>query len=408
MNFPFYVARRYLFSKKSHHTINIISGISVTGVAVATMALVCTLSVFNGFRDLVAQLFTSFDPQLEVVTATGVPVRADDPSLKAVREDADVAVVTECLADHALALYRGRQAVVTLKGVDDNFVRCTDLNDILYGDGSFTLRAADLSYAVPGIGVAVQLGCGYRFDGPITVCAPRKGERVNMANPAESFNVDELYSSGVVFSVRQRKYDDNLLLCPLSLAQRLFDRGGQITSLELRLADGADTESVKARLQRALGDRFRVLDRYDQQEDVFRIMNIEKAIAYIFLTFILLVACFNIIGSLSMLIIDKKDDVATLRHMGADDRLIERIFLFEGWLISTLGAVLGIVLGLALCLAQQYFGLLKLGESSGNFIIDAYPVSVRATDVVAVFVTVALVSFAAIWYPVRRLTRRLL
>ena len=238
--------------------------------------------------------------------------------------------------------------------------------------------------------------------------APRKGERVNMANPAESFNVDELYSSGVVFSVRQRKYDDNLLLCPLSLAQRLFDRGGQITSLELRLADGADTESVKARLQRALGDRFRVLDRYDQQEDVFRIMNIEKAIAYIFLTFILLVACFNIIGSLSMLIIDKKDDVATLRHMGADDRLIERIFLFEGWLISTLGAVLGIVLGLGLCLAQQHFGLLKLGQSSGNFIIDAYPVSVRATDVVAVFVTVALVSFAAIWYPVRRLTRRLL
>ena len=220
--------------------------------------------------------------------------------------------------------------------------------------------------------------------------------------------IDELYSSGVVFSVRQRKYDDNLLLCPLSLTQRLFDRGGQITSLELRLADGADTESVKARLQRALGDRFRVLDRYDQQEDVFRIMNIEKAIAYIFLTFILLVACFNIIGSLSMLIIDKKDDVATLRHMGADDRLIERIFLFEGWLISTLGAVLGIVLGLGLCLAQQHFGLLKLGQSSGNFIIDAYPVSVRATDVVAVFVTVALVSFAAIWYPVRRLTRRLL
>ena len=275
MNFPFYVARRYLFSKKSHHTINIISGISVTGVAVATMALVCTLSVFNGFRDLVAQLFTSFDPQLEVVTATGVPVRADDPSLKAVREDADVAVVTECLADHALALYRGRQAVVTLKGVDDNFVRCTDLNDILYGDGSFTLRAADLSYAVPGIGVAVQLGCGYRFDGPITVCAPRKGERVNMANPAESFNVDELYSSGVGFSVRQRKCDANLTLLNaalrraaqvrsevlerpeggLTLRLTLDDDGGNLLTVELLCPSHEQADALAARFQ-ARPERF--------------------------------------------------------------------------------------------------------------------------------------------------------
>ncbi len=408
MNFPFYIARRYLFSKKSHHTINIISGISVTGVAVATLALVCTLSVFNGFRDLVAQLFTSFDPQLEIVTATGAPVRADDALLAAVRRDADVAVVTECMSDQALALYRGRQAVITLKGVDDNFVRCTDLGNILYGDGSFMLKAADLNYAVPGIGVAMRLGCGYRFEGPITVCAPRKGERVNMANPAENFNADELYSSGVVFSVRQRKYDDNLLLCPISLARRLFDRPAQVTSLELRLVDGADADAVKSRLQNALGDRFRVLDRYDQQEDVFRVMNIEKVIAYLFLTFIILVACFNIIGSLSMLIIDKKGDVDTLRHLGANDQLIERIFLLEGWLISILGAVVGIVLGLALCLVQQHFGLFKLGQSSGDFIIDAYPVSVHAWDVVAVFVTVPVVSFAAIWYPVRRLTRRLL
>ncbi len=408
MNVAFYIARRYLFSRKSHHVINIISGISVVGVAVAALALVCTLSVFNGFRDLVAQLFTSFDPQLEVVTASGAPVRADDAALSGVRSDADVAVVTEVMEDQALALFRGRQAVVTLKGVDDNFVRCTDLKDILYGEGTFQLHAADLNYAVPGIGLAMQLGCGYRYEGAITVCAPRKGERVNMTNPAESFNADELYSSGLVFSVRQRKYDDNLLLCPIGMARRLFDRPGEITSLELKLAEGADVGTVKERLQRTLGDRFVVKDRYDQQEDVFHIMNIEKMIAYIFLTFILLVACFNIIGSISMLIIDKKQDIGTLRHLGADDRLIERIFLFEGWLISTVGALVGIVLGLALCLAQEHFGWLKLGESSGNFIIDAYPVSVHAFDVAAVFLTVALVSFVAIWYPVRRLTRRLL
>ena len=408
MNVSFFIARRYLVSKKSHHAINIISAISVVGVAVATLALVCTLSVFNGFRDLVAQLFTSFDPQLEVTTAAGVSVQADDPALACVRRNPDVSVVTECMEDQALALFRGRQAVVTLKGVDDNFVRCTDLEDILYGEGTFMLHAADLNYGVPGIGLAMQLGCGYRYEGAITVCAPRKGERVNMANPAASFNTDELYSSGLVFSVRQRKYDDNLLLCPIDMARRLFDRPGEVTSLELKLAEGADAETVKERLQNALGDRFVVKDRYDQQEDVFRIMNIEKVIAYIFLTFILLVACFNIIGSISMLIIDKKHDIDTLRHLGADDRFIERVFLFEGWLISTVGALIGIVLGLALCLAQQHFGWLKLGESSGNFIIDAYPVSVHALDVVAIFITVAVVSFVAIWYPVRRLTRRLL
>lgn len=408
MDFPFYVARRYLFSKKSHHAINIISAISVAGVAVATLAMVCTLSVFNGFRDLVAGLFTSFDPQLEVATSTGIPVDAGDPALAAVRNDADVAVVTACMEDQALALYRGRQAVVTLKGVDDNFARCTDLGSILQGEGEFILHAADLSYAVPGIGLAMQLGCGYDFEGAITVCAPRKGERVNMADPTASFNSDELYSSGLVFSVRQRKYDDNLLICPISLARRLFDRPGQVTSLELRLAEGADIAAVKARLQSQLGDRFTVKDRYDQQEDVFRIMNMEKAIAYIFLTFILLVACFNIIGSISMLILDKKDDIGTLRHLGADDRTIGRIFLSEGWLISTTGAVIGIGLGLSLCLAQEHFGWLRLGSSSGSFIIDAYPVSVHALDVAAVFLTVAAVSFVAIWYPVRRLTRRML
>lgn len=408
MDFPFYVARRYLFSKKSHHAINIISAISVAGVAVATLAMACTLSVFNGFRDLVAGLFTSFDPQLEVATSTGIPIDAGDPALAAVRNDADVAVVTACMEDQALALYRGRQAVVTLKGVDDNFARCTDLGSILQGEGEFILHAADLSYAVPGIGLAMQLGCGYDFEGAITVCAPRKGERVNMADPTASFNSDELYSSGLVFSVRQRKYDDNLLICPISLARRLFDRPGQVTSLELRLAEGADIAAVKARLQSQLGDRFTVKDRYDQQEDVFRIMNMEKAIAYIFLTFILLVACFNIIGSISMLILDKKDDIGTLRHLGADDRTIGRIFLSEGWLISTTGAVIGIGLGLALCLAQEHFGWLRLGSSSGSFIIDAYPVSVHALDVAAVFLTVAAVSFVAIWYPVRRLTRRML
>lgn len=406
MSFPLLMARRYLFSKKSHNAINIISGISVGGVALATMALVCTLSVFNGFRDLIGSLYTAFDPQLEVVPAKGKFASAADPALQAVRKNGNVAVATECLEDNALILFKGRPTVIVLKGVADSFDRCTDIRGILYGEGSFVLRAGDVDYGIPGIGLAQQLG-GVDY-GSVPVCAPRKGERINTVNPAESFNTGELVSPRVTFSVSQRKYDENYLLAPLSFAQRLFEQEGRVTSLELRLKEGADVEAVKRELQAAVGDRFAVKDRMEQQEEIFGIMNIEKLMAYFFLTFILLVASFNIIGSLSMLIIDKRADVATLRHLGADDRLIVRIFLLEGRLISLLGAVIGVVLGLLLCYLQQTFGLLRLGGEAGNFIIDAYPVSVHLADIAVVFLTVIAIGFCSVWYPVRHLSKRLL
>lgn len=406
MNFPFFIARRYLFSKKSHNAINLIAAISAGGVALATAALVCTLSVFNGFRDLVGSLYTAFDPQLEVVPAKGKFAAADDPALEAVRRHPDVAVATECLEDNALLLFQGRPVVVTLKGVADNYDQCTGIRQILYGTGSFRLRAADLHYGVPGIGLASLLG-GTDY-GTLQVCAPRRGERLNLANPAESFNADELLSPGVVFSVNQRKYDENYLLTSLDFAQGLFEQQGLVSALELKLRDGADTDRVKAELRRAAGPGFAVKDRAEQQEEVFGIMNIEKMIAYFFLTFIALVACFNIIGSLSMLIIEKRADVATLRNLGADDRVIVRIFLFEGRLISTLGAAAGLLLGLALCWGQQTYGWVRLGSSEGSFIIDAYPVSVHAADLLLVFCTVVAVGFAAVWYPVHHLSRRLL
>lgn len=406
MSFPLLMARRYLFSKKSHNAINIISGISVGGVALATMALVCTLSVFNGFRDLIGSLYTAFDPQLEVVPAKGKFASAADPALQAVRKNGNVAVATECLEDNALILFKGRPTVIVLKGVADNFDRCTDIRGILYGEGSFVLQAGDVDYGIPGIGLAQQLG-GVDY-GSVPVCAPRKGERINTVNPAESFNTGELVSPRVTFSVSQRKYDENYLLAPLSFAQRLFEQEGRVTSLELRLKEGADVETVKRELQAAVGDRFAVKDRMEQQEEIFGIMNIEKLMAYFFLTFILLVASFNIIGSLSMLIIDKRADVATLRHLGADDRLIVRIFLLEGRLISLLGAVIGVVLGLLLCYLQQTFGLLRLGGEAGNFIIDAYPVSVHLADIAVVFLTVIAIGFCSVWYPVRHLSKRLL
>ena len=408
MNFPFYIARRYLFSKKSTHAINVISGISVVGVAIATMALVVTLSVFNGFHDLVASFFTSFDPQLKVTPAEGKTVAADDSILTQIRQLPQVEVSTECVEDMALAIYKGRQAMVMIKGVEDNFEQLTHINEILVGDGDFGLHAADMDYGIPGIRLAEILGTGYFYDDPIHIYAPRREGQLDMTNPEEAFEEDELYSPGVLFNVKQSKYDKNYILTNISFARRVFGQQGMLSSLELRLKPGSKFESVKREIKQLCGKQFVVKDRFEQQDDTFKIMKIEKLIAYIFLTFILMVACFNIIGSLSMLIIDKKDDVVTLRNLGASDKQIVRIFLFEGRMITAFGALLGILIGLGLCWAQQQFGLVALGSSSGNFIINAYPVSVHPEDIILIFVTVLVVGFLSVWYPVRYFAKRLL
>ncbi len=408
MLFPFFVARRYLFSKKSTNVINVISGISAVGVAVATMAMVVALSVFNGFSDLVATLFTNFDPQLELTPTEGKTAPADDPLLVQVRELPEVEVATECVEDQALAVYGERQAMVTVKGVEDNFDRLTRIREILQGDGAFELHAAGMHYGIPGIRLAEQLGTGYRYQQPLHIYAPRREGQLDMSAPEEGFVVDSLYSPGVVFSVLQAKYDRSYILTSIGFARRIFDQQGMLSSLELRLKPGSNFEAVKSRIRQICGAKYHVRDRYEQQDDTFSIMKIEKLIAYVFLTFILIVACFNIIGSLSMLIIDKRDDVQTLRAMGASDGQISRIFLFEGWLISAFGAVVGIVVGLLLCWLQQRFGIIALGQSQGSFIVDAYPVSVHPWDVVLVFVTVMVVSFLSAWYPVHHFSRRLL
>lgn len=408
MNFPFFVARRYLFSKKSHHTINIISGISVCGVALATMALICTLSVFNGFQDMVASLFTAFDPQLKIVLAEGRHMKRSDPELQKIRKDKRIEVATETLEGQALLSYGGRQMIVTLKGVEKNFTQLTDIGNLLYGEGRFELGDGLLNYGILGLQLTHSMGVGARYENPMQVFAPKKGERINMGNPAASFNQNEFISPGVVFAVKQNKYDANYALVSLRFAQDLFASPGEMTALELRLKDGVSEKAVKKDLQQMLGSKYKVMDRYEQQADVFRIMEIEKLLSYVFLTFILVIACFNIIGSLSMLIIDKKADVQTLRNLGASDSQICRIFLFEGRMISTFGAVVGLVTGLALCWGQIQFGWLKLGKESGSFLIDSYPVSIHFWDVVLVFATVVVVGYLSVWYPVRYLSKRLL
>lgn len=409
MNFPFFVARRYLFSKKSTHVINVISSISVIGVAVATMALVIVLSVFNGFHDLVATLFTSFDPQLKVVPVEGKTAPADDPILTQIRQLPQVDVATETVEDQALAVYQGRQAMVKIKGVDDNFAEMSHITDILYGDGTFSLHAANLQYGTLGIRLAQTLGVGAQWDGFLKIYAPKKeGQLVDMANPSDGFVADSLNSPGVLFAVKQSKYDKNYIVTSISFARNLFGQQGMVSDLEIRLKPGSNLDAVKEEMQQIAGSKYQVLDRFEQQEDTFKIMSIEKLMAYIFLTFILVVACFNIIGSLSMLIIDKKNDVVTLRNLGANDKQITRVFLFEGRMIAVIGAVIGIGLGLLLCLLQQQYGFVRLGDSEGSFIVDAYPVSVHYTDVAIIFFTVIAVGWLAVWYPVRALSKRLL
>lgn len=409
LNLPFFIARRYLFSKKSTNAINVISIISMVGVAVATMALVIVLSVFNGFHDLVASFFTNFDPQLEVVPVKGKVAAADDAVFMKIRQLPEVDMVSECVQDQALAFYNGQQAMVNIMGVDDNFARMTRIQKILYGDGDFSLQAANLEYGVPGIRLAQTLGMGARWDGFLKIYAPqREGQLTDMASPADGFVTDSLISPGVVFVVNQAKYDRDYLITSIAFARRLFFRQGMVSKLMVKLKPGTDLDAAKRKIKNLAEGRFNVLDRFEQHADTFRIMQVEKVLAYLFLSFILVVACFNIIGSLSMLIIEKKKDVQTLRNLGATDRTLTRVFLFEGRMISALGAVVGILLGLLLCWLQQEFGLVPMGDSSGTFVVNAYPVSVHYSDVLIVFITVLAVGWAAAWYPVRYMSRRLL
>ena len=410
MNLSLYIAKRYLFSKKSHNAINVISGVSVCGVALATLALVCTLSVFNGFQDLVSTFFTAFDPELKITAASGKVFDGHDIRIDKLRDFPEIEVFSESLEDNAMVQYNGKQAMVVIKGVEDNFSHLTAIDSILYGRGEMVLYDEIVDYAIPGVELTSILGTGIRFLDPLEVYAPKRGTQINVANPASSFNVSYLHSSGLVFAVNQQKYDASYILTSLKFARNLFQYNTEVSSIELKLKKGVNVEAFADKISGVLGDEFIVQNRYEQQADTFRIMQVEKLISYLFLTFILLVACFNVIGSLSMLIIEKKNDVITLRALGANDRLISRIFLFEGCLISFLGALVGVVLGLTLCLVQQEFGILTLGSgaSAGAFVVDAYPVSVHWQDVVLILVTVLVIGFLSVLYPVQYFSRRLL
>lgn len=408
MNLPFYIARRYLFAQKKHNAINIISAISVCGVALATMAMVCTLSVFNGFQEMVEQLFTAFDPELKITAREGKVFQPDDPGIRQVQALPCIDVWTETVEDNAMVQYKNRQAMATIKGVEDNFEQLTEIDSLLYGTGQFMLNDPVADYGIMGVELMSELGTGIQFVDPLQVYAPKRNVRINLANPSAAFNRKYLHSPGVVFIVNQQKYDARYIITSLDFARALFGYNTEVSAIELKLKPGNDIGRIQGQIQDILGDRYLVQNRYEQQSDVFRIMKIEKLISYLFLTFILAIACFNVIGSLSMLILDKREDVVTLRNLGANDRLIARIFLFEGRLIAAFGAAIGIIGGLLLCFLQQAFGLISLGGGNGAFLVEAYPVSVHATDVLLVFATVIAVGFLSVWYPVRYLSKKLL
>lgn len=404
MHFPFYMARRYLFAKKKHGAVNIISIVSVCGVALATMALVCTLSVFNGFQEMVEGFFSAFDAELKIVPVKGKVFDPQEDCIRQVRSIDGIEVWSETLEENAMVQYKQRQAMVTIKGVEDNFRQLTSIDSLLYGTGEFILSDEQVEYGILGVELIGELGTGIQFIDPLQVYAPKRNVRINIANPSTAFQQEYLFSPGVVFICNQQKYDGQYVLTSLDFARRLFDYDTEVSAIEIKLKKGSDTSKIQQEMVQILGDRFRVLNRYEQQADIYRIMEIEKLISYLFLTFILAVACFNVIGSLSMLILDKRDDAETLHRLGADRSLIARIFLCEGRLIALSGAVAGILLGVFLCLLQQKFGLIALGNN-GSFLVDAYPVSVHLTDVLLVLFTVIVIGFLCVWYPVKRMCR---
>lgn len=401
LSFSLRIARRYLFSKKSHNTINIISGISATGVAIGTIALIVVLSVLNGFESLVANMFSSFDPDLKITAVQGKTFDINTNEFEQLKKMKSVAVFTEVVQENALLRFKDKQMPATVKGVSSNFAQLTQIDSIIY-DGAFILNDGAFERAVPGIGVARMLGLGAHFIDPLYIYVPKRTAKINLLRPDKSINEAGTFVSGI-FSVQQLIYDDQVVLVSLELARELFEYdSATVSSLELKIAADADFRKTQQQIQTLLGNKYNVKDRYQQQESFFSIMKIEKWITFLILSFILLIASFNIIGSLSMLIIDKKNDIETLRNIGANNRLIKQIFLFEGWMISATGAIIGIIIGVGITLAQQHFGLLKLGS---GYVVDAYPVVLQFTDAVLVFVTVVVMGWLAAWYPVRYISR---
>jgi len=395
-----YIARRYLISKKSVNVINIISGISIAGVTVGTFALIAILSVFNGLEFSIKSMFSSFDPDIKITATQGKSFERDSISIKTIEKIPEIATVIPVIEGEAMLGYGDRLYYATIKGVPVNYNKISGLDSTSITSGRFLLEENNVPLAVVGQGVAYYLSVGLRFSEPIHLYAPKKGIK-GQTNLANAFNQDVIYASGIFSS--QQEIDSKYVFVPFSYAKEFFQMGNRLSSLEVSLKKGASENQVKTKISQVMGPEYTVKTQYEQHELFYKVMQSEKWAIFLILGFVLLIASFNILGTLSMLIIDKKADISVLQSLGANQKLIRTIFLFEGWLISLIGAVFGLILGLLVCWLQIKFGLLRI-PNEGSFMFSAYPVEVRFGDCVAIFLLVAGIGFLAAWYPIRFIT----
>ena len=387
-------------AKKRQNAIHVISGISCLAVAVVTAAMICVLSVMNGFGDAVASMFSQLDAELRITPKQGKVLDLQDPRITALYAMPEIAIIAPTVEETALVEFRGKQVPALLKGVDTTYQQLTTIDSIMI-DGDYMVWDGAFERCVMGVGLANTIGIGARFISPVHLYAPKRVGKVNMLRPDENFRSKGVFIAGV-FAVNQMQYDDTYLLISLPLARELFEyEPTQATAIELRLQEGVSVRKQQKRIRAALGEDYAVLNRYEQQADFYRIQMIEKWLTALLLVFILLIASFNIISSLSMLILDKSDDIRLLHALGADEPMIRRIFLYEGWMISIVGALAGTVLGVTVCGIQQYFGILKLGNGM-NYVLSAYPVSIQLTDVLLVLAVVLALGALAAWIPARK------
>lgn len=376
--------------------------ISVIGVAIGTMALVIVLSAFNGLNELIGAHFGSFDPDLKILPTKGKTF-IPDSTFEKIRKMENVVFFSEILEENALLKYGNRQRPAIIKGVDEEFTLMTGI-DTMMVEGQFVLNSGKHQFAVLGYGVALDLGVGLTFTDYIKFYVPKRNAKLGH-NPMDAFSTEYLYPSGY-FTIQQ-DFDSQYVLVPLDFARKLFDYTNELSAIELSIRNQDEVEDVKEEIQTLLGDDFQVKNRFELHDVLFKMMQSEKMAVFFILAFILVIASFNVIGSLTMLILDKKKDIATLRSMGAEEKTIQKIFLLEGWLISLSGAAIGVVFGLIICFLQMKFGLVSI-SSNGAFIMDSYPVDVHFTDIFIIFTTVVTIGYAASRYPVRYITKRFL
>ena len=395
----FHIAWRYLFAKKQFNAIHIITTISSIAVGVVTAAMICVMSVMNGFGTMVEQMFSQFDPDIRITAQNGKSFHLSPETKDQLLALPEVNLLSESIEETALIYFEDKQTPVQLMGVDSVFDSLTDIDNIIT-DGHFEVYDGAFDRAVLGQLLAWKIGIGARFIHGIQVYAPKRNSKVNMLRPDANFNTETCFIAGI-FAVNQQKYDENTMIVDIDFTRRLLEYDStEMTAL--MVSTQGNIKQAKRAIAQVMGEGYNIHDRYEQQKDFFRILRVEKLLTSLLLAFILLIATFNSIGALSMLIIDKKNDIRILSHLGANEQLIKRIFLFEGWLVNAIGAIGGVVVGLTICLLQEHFGLLKLGNGV-EYVISAYPVAVQGIDILLVIGIVWILSLISVRIPVRRI-----